>query len=281
MMIKIGLKQKKRLSKVIFYILGLLVAVIVCIPFYWMIITSLKGKGAIMSIPVQWIPKNPTLTAYKKLLAMPEFMSSIMNSFYISVACTALRLLCAAMAAFALTKIPFRGRNTVFGIYVTALMIPAQITFIPLFIIMTKLNLTNSLNSFLFLQLFNAFAIFMLRQRMMTINDAYIEAAVIDGASMWKIFFKIVLPMSGSTLATLAILSFMDMWNDYLLPLVLLSDRSKFTLPLLLSTLSGQYKNQYNLTMAGALISIIPILVVYILAQKYFKEGLNLSGVKG
>ena len=101
------------------------------------------------------------------------------------------------------------------------------------------------------------------------------SAAVIDGASMWRIFFKIILPMSGSAMATLAILAFMDMWNDYLLPLVLLSERSKFTLPLLLSTLSGQYKNQYNLTMAGALISIIPILIVYIFAQKYFKEGLK------
>ena len=131
------------------------------------------------------------------------------------------------------------------------------------------------------LQLFNAFAIFMMRQKMMTINDAYIEAAVIDGASMWRIFFKIILPMSGSAIATLAILAFMDMWNDYLLPLVLLSERSKFTLPLLLSTLSGQYKNQYNLTMAGALISIIPILIVYIFAQKYFKEGLTDGGVKG
>ena len=107
---------------------------------------------------------------------------------------------------------------------------------------MTNMHLTNSLNAFMLLQLFNAFAIFMMRQKMMTINDAYIEAAVIDGASMWRIFFKIILPMSGSAMATLAILAFMDMWNDYLLPLVLLSERSKFTLPLLLSTLSGQYK---------------------------------------
>lgn len=260
---------------------GLLIAVIVCIPFYWMIITSLKGRGAIMSIPVEWIPKRPTLDAYRKLFAMPEFIGSLANSFYVSLLCTIARLLCAAMAAFALTKIPFKGRNVIFAVYVTALMIPAQITFIPLFIIMTNLHLTNSLNAFVLLQLFNAFAIFMLRQKMLTINDAYIEAAVIDGANMWCIFYKIILPMSSSTIATLAILAFMDMWNDYLLPLVLLSERSKFTLPLLLSTLSGQYKNQYNLTMAGALISIVPILIVYILSQKFFKEGLTIGGVKG
>lgn len=111
-----GLKQRRIIGKVAFYVLGLLVAIIVCIPFYWMIITSLKGRGAIMSIPVEWIPKEPTLDAYKKLFAMPEFVGSIFNSFYVSVLCTAVRLLCAAMAAFALTKIPFKGRNAVFGI---------------------------------------------------------------------------------------------------------------------------------------------------------------------
>lgn len=160
-------------------------------------------------------------------------------------------------------------------------MIPVQITFIPLFIVMTKLGLTNSLNAFLLLQLFNAFAIFMLRQKMMTIHNAYIEAAVIDGAGPWRIFFKIIVSLCSGTLATLAILAFMDQWNDYLLPLVLLTERGKYTLPLLLSTLSGQYKNQYNLMMAGSLVSIVPILLVYLCAQKYFKDGLSVGGVKG
>jgi multiple sugar transport system permease protein len=116
---------------------------------------------------------------------------------------------------------------------------------------------------------------------MMAIHDSFIEAAVIDGAGPWRIFRRIILPLCGGTLATLAILSFMDLWNDYLLPLVLLSDRTKATLTILLSTLSGQYKNQYNLMMAGALVSIVPILIVYICAQKHFKEGLTVGGVKG
>ena len=116
---------------------------------------------------------------------------------------------------------------------------------------------------------------------MMTINDAYIEAAVIDGASMWRSFFQNHTAHERKRYCNAGYPCIMDMWNDYLLPLVLLSERSKFTLPLLLSTLSGQYKNQYNLTMAGALISIIPILIVYIFAQKYFKEGLTVGGVKG
>ncbi|MEG0305295.1 MAG: carbohydrate ABC transporter permease [Oscillospiraceae bacterium] len=280
MMIK-NLETKRFLGNFFFYLFASLIAVIVCIPFFWMISTSLKARGAIMSIPVEWIPKEPSIEAYQKLFTIPDFTTSIFNSFYLAVTCTAVRLVCAAMAAFALTKIQFKGRETLFKFYLLALMIPVQITFIPLFIVMTKLGLTNSLNAFLMLQLFNAFAIFMLRQKMLTINNAYVEAAVIDGASNFKIFYKIIIPLCQGTLATLTVLCFMDMWNDYLLPLVLLTTRSKYTLPLLLSTLSGQYKNQYNLMMAGALVSIIPILIVYICSQKYFKDGLTVGGVKG
>lgn len=280
-MIDTSLKRKRAGGRLLFYLVAVLIALVVCIPFFWMLITSLKSRGAVMSIPVEWIPKEPTLEAYKKLFSIPNFASSVFNSFYISIVCTAMRLVCAAMAAYALTKIRFPGQGGLFKLYLTALMIPAQITFIPLFIVMTKLHLTNSLNAFILLQFFNAFAIFMLRQNMMTINDAYMEAARIDGASHWRIFWNIMLPMCSGTLATLAILCFMDLWNDYLLPLVLLTDQGKYTLPILLSTLSGQYKNQYNLTMAGSLVSIVPILLVYICAQRYFKEGLNVGGVKG
>ena len=268
-------------GKLFFYFLAIAMAIVVCIPFYWMIVTSLKNRGAIMSIPVEWIPAEPTLESYQKLFTMPNFANSMLNSFYIAITGTFVRVFSSAMTAYALTKIKFKGRDGLFRVYLVALMIPAQITFIPLFIIMTKLNLTNSINSFLFLQMFNAFAIFMLRQKMMTINNAYIEAALIDGASQWRIFIKIVLPFCSGTLATLAVISFMDLWNEYLLPLVLLTDQSKYTFPVLLSSMSGQYKNQYNLTMAGSLVSIIPILVVYICAQKYFKDGMTVGGVKG
>lgn len=276
-----AISRKRRITGVICYIGALLLALIVCVPFFWMIITSIKGNGAMLALPVEWIPKDPTLDQYKRLFQIPNFWSSIGNSFYVSILCTVFRLFCASMAAFALTKIKFRGRNLLFAIFLIALMIPSQTTFIPLFIVLSKLNLINNLNAFLLLQLFNAFAIFLLRQKMETINDAFIEAATIDGASMWRVYFKIVLPLCSGTLATLAILSFMDLWNDYLLPLVLLTDRVNYTLPLILNSMQGQYSSQYNLMMAGSLVSIIPILLVYIFAQKYFKEGLMIGGVKG
>lgn len=274
-------KVRKAARGVAFYAFATLLAVIVCVPFFWMVITSLKSKGALMSIPVEWIPKEPSLDSYKRLLSIPNFSSSIVNSFYLSIASTVARLISASLAAFALTKISFKGREFTFKLYITAMMIPMQITFIPLFIVMTRLNLTNSLNAFMLLQLFNAFSLFMLRQKMRTINNAYIEAAVIDGASMFQIYRKIVMPLCSGTLGMLGVLAFMDLWNDYLMPMVMLTDRTKYTLPLVLSTLQGQYKNQYNLIMAGSLVSIIPILIVYISAQKFFKEGLQVGGVKG
>jgi multiple sugar transport system permease protein len=275
------IKIKKAASFSVYYAIALLLALVAGIPFFWMLITSLKSRGAIMNIPVEWIPKEPNLESYTRLFAIPSFGRSIINSFYLATICTVTQILCAAMAAFALTKIPFKGQRAVFSLYLTSMMIPGQVTFIPIFIIMSRLGLTNNLNAFIFLQMFNAFDIFMLRQRMMTIDNAYIEAAVIDGAGYWFIFGKIILPLSSATLATLAILAFMGSWNDYLLPLVLLSDRSKATMPIILSTMSSQYGNQYNLMMAGALLSIIPILIVYICMQKYFRGGLTVGGIKG
>jgi multiple sugar transport system permease protein len=279
------MKHKAKLKKIVslaqYYIIALILALIVGGPFFWMIITSLKSRGAIMSIPVEWIPKEPSFDSYIKLFSIPNFALSILNSFYLALICTAANLLCAAMAAFALTKIPFKGQKLVFSLYLTAMMLPGQVTFIPIFIIMVKLGLTNSLNAFVLLQFFNAFSIFMLRQHMKTIDKSYMEAAVIDGAGLWYIFWRILLPLCSPALATLGILSFMDSWNGYLLPLVLLSDRAKATLPVILSSMSGQYGTQYNIMMAGSLLSIIPILIVYICLQKYFKAGLTAGGIKG
>jgi len=277
----ISRRCRKFLGAVSFYIFGSLVALVILIPFFWMIITSLKSKGALLSIPVEWIPKEPSLNAYKKIFTLEGFSSSIFNSFYLAVTTSLVQILSAAMAAYAFSKIQFKGRESLFKIYLATMMIPFQVVFIPLFIVMTSLKLTNNLSAFMLLQLFNPFAIFMLRQKMMTISDSFIEAAIIDGANQFQIFWKVILPLSSGILATLGVMAFMGSWNDYLFPLVMLSDKKKFTLPLILSALQGQYTNDYNLLMAGSLISILPILIVYMFAQKYFRSGLQIGGVKG
>lgn len=275
-----NIKKQKIISLVTFYLMGTVVSIIIIIPFFWMISTSLKTKGALLSIPVEWIPKEPSLYAYKKLFGLQDFSRAVLNSFYLAASTSAVQVLSAAMAAFAFSKISFKGRETLFKAYLGTMMIPFQVLFIPLFIVMSGLKLANKLNAFMLLQLFNPFAIFMLRQKMMTISDSFVEAAIIDGAAQFQIFRKIILPLSSGTLAALGVMAFMGSWNDYLFPLVMISDRKKFTLPLILSSLQGQYSSEYNLLMAGSLISILPILIVFMFAQKYFQSGLQVGGIK-
>lgn len=274
-------KTKKILTNIIFYLGALLIAIIVTVPFYWMIITSLKSKGALMALPIQWIPKKPSLKAYEKVFSLFPFYKAIANSAFITFAYTAITLLSASMAAFAITKIKFKGANVILAVYLASMMIPTQITLIPLFIIMNKLNLVNTYTSVIGPSIFRAFGIFLMVQSMRSLPNDYIEAAKIDGAGLRTIYFKIIIPMVTPSLATLGISTFMEAWNDYLWPLVMLSDKNKMTLTLALNSLNGQYGTEYNVLMAGSLISVVPIIVVYIFAQTKMKQGITLGGVKG
>lgn len=254
---------------------------IVVIPFYWMIITSLKSKGALMALPIQWIPHHPTLQSYRKVFSLFPFGNAILNSLFVSITFTVITVLSSSMAAFAIAKIRFKGSGAVFRMYLMSMMIPTQITLIPLFIIMSRLNLTNTYTSVISPSIFSAFSIFLLVQNLRSLPDDFMEAAKIDGASLWTIFLRIIMPMEKPVLATLVITTFMGAWNDYLWPLVMLSDKNKMTLTLALNTLNGQYGTEYNVLMAGCLISMIPIIVVYIIAQTQMKQGITAGGVKG
>jgi multiple sugar transport system permease protein len=185
------------------------------------------------------------------------------------------------MAAYVFAKIEFKGREKIFVLYLATLMIPGQVTMIPNFIILKYMGLLNTFTGLMLPSLINAFATFILRQNMRIIPDAYIEAAVIDGASHFTIFYRVVLPLSKPIIAALGIITFMGTWNSYLWPLIILTSKNKMTLPVGLSLLSGQHGAEYNLLMAGSLISIIPILIVFLFTQKYFEKGLSLGGIKG
>ena len=274
-------KTQKLIYNVLFYIGSALLLVIVTIPLYWMISTSLKSKGALMALPIQWIPKKPTLNSYKKVFTLFPFARAIANSAFITIAYVVITVLSASMAAFAISKIRFKGANVVFAIYLTSMMIPVQITLIPMFIIMNKFSLINTYTSVISPAIFKAFAVFLLVQNMRALPDDYLEAARIDGAGMFKIYKDVIMPMMVPTIATLAITTFMEAWNDYLWPLVMLSDKNKMTLTLALNTLNGQYDTEYNVLMAGSLISMIPIIIIYIIAQTQMKQGITVGGVKG
>ncbi|TDO85912.1 carbohydrate ABC transporter membrane protein 2 (CUT1 family) [Halanaerobium saccharolyticum] len=266
---------------IIFYSLATLIAIFMLLPFFWMISTSLKNSGAVMTIPIKWIPENPSLDAYIRVFNIFPFARAIFNSVFVAVVTTLITVLSAAMAAYIFAKFEFKGREILFSLYLATLMIPKQVTMIPNFLIIREFGLLNTFTGLMLPSLFNAFATFMLRQNIKTVPNSYIEAAIMEGSSQFKIFKDIVLPLVKPTLATLTVITFMEAWNRYLWPLIVLTDRSKMTLPVGLSLLNGQYGEQYNLLMAGSLISIIPMLLVYIFAQKYFEKGLSVGGIKG
>ena len=273
--------HKHRLGTAGYYVVSIVLAVIALIPFLWMISTSLKSRGALMSIPIEWIPAEPTLDGYAKVFSRFPFLRTIGNSLLISVACTLITLISASMAAFAFAKLRFRGSGAILSVYIATMMIPTQVTMIPLFVVMNRLGLIDSYASVILPSMFKPFAVFLLVQQMKTIPTDYIDAARIDGAGLFQTYRKVALPLCIPTLATLAVTTFMESWNDYLWPLLMLTDRNKMTLPIALSTLNGQYSTEYNVLMAGSLISMIPIIIIYIAAQKQFKSGLMAGGIKG
>lgn len=273
--------HKRRLGTAGYYAVSIVLAVIALIPFMWMISTSLKSRGALMSIPIEWIPAEPTLDGYAKVFSRFPFLRTIGNSLLISVAYTLITLISASMAAFAFAKLRFRGSGAILSVYIATMMIPTQVTMIPLFVVMNRLGLIDSYASVILPSMFKPFAVFLLVQQMKTIPNDYIDAARIDGAGLFQTYRKVALPLCIPTLATLAVTTFMESWNDYLWPLLMLTDRNKMTLPIALSTLNGQYSTEYNVLMAGSLISMVPIIIIYIAAQKQFKSGLMAGGIKG
>ena len=273
--------HKKKIGTVAYYVVGILVAILAIIPFLWMVSTSLKARGALMSIPIEWIPKEPTIASYVKVFSKVPFFSTIGNSLFISVAYTIITLISASMAAFAFAKLKFSKADLLLKVFLATMMIPTQVTIIPLFVVMNKMSLINSYASVILPSIFRPFAVFLLVQQMRTIPNDYLDAASIDGASTFTVYFKVALPLCAPTLATLSITTFMESWNDYLWPLLMLTDKTKMTLPIALSTLNGQFATEYNVLMAGSLISMIPIILIYCFAQKYFQNGMMAGGIKG
>ena len=272
---------KKCLQSIAFHILAVMISVIALVPFLWMISTSLKSSGALLAVPIQWIPEEPTLQAYVRLFSLTGILRSIVNSFIVTAGAVVFTLASSSLAAFALSKIEFRGREGVFMLFIASMMLPSQVLFIPLYLIMNNLGLVNNLIAIILPYLFQAFAVFMLRQQMMSIPDTYLDAAAIDGAGLLRSFITVFLPMCRTALVTLAIIISMNAWNDYLMPLVILTSSENYTLPIILNSLSGQFKTGYDLLMAGSLVSIVPLLVVYIVFQRYFASGLQVGGIKG
>lgn len=196
------------------------------------------------------------------------------------MASTAVEVGSATMAAFVFAKLPFRGSGKLFGLYLATMMIPGTVTMVPNYIILRVLGLLDTYTGLVLPKLAYAFGVFLMRQSMLAVNDAYMESAFLDGATLARIFRSIMLPMVVPTLATMTLLSFMGSWNSYLWPLIVLTSTDKQTLQVVLGNMNGMYKNNEHVLMAGAVLTILPILVVYLISQKYVDQGISLGGLK-
>ncbi len=276
------LPWRAALNRLLFYLAITLLAAFVIMPFLWMISTSFKSQEGIKTVPIRWIPQHPTVEGYQRVFSMTNFSfpRAVFNSFFLSVMGTAVSVLSAAMAAFIFAKVPFRGRERVFGLFLATMMIPGTVTMVPNYIILKIFGLLDTFTGLILPSIFSAFGVFMLRQSMMGLNDAYLESAVIDGAPLYKIFYKIVLPMVKPTVATLILLNFMGQWNSYLWPLIVLQSPNKQTLQVVLGTMASMYGGNEHIQMAGAVLSVVPILIVYMFCQKYVDRGIAIGGLK-
>jgi len=259
----------------------LLIGVIFSIgPFYWMIVGASNPSGEVLSIPPNFIPGNFLNENLNSLMSEINIWRSLLNSIIITVPYTILALLICASAGYAFAKYNFKGRNLIFAIILVSMMIPYQALIIPQFELFANFGLLDSYISIILPQLAYPFAIFLIRQSMQSIPDSLIEAARIDGCSEIGIFFKIVLPTSLPSLAAVSIFLFTHQWNNFLWPLVALSSKEMFTLPVALATLAGLENIDYGLLMIGAAISVLPIFVAFLFLQKYFISGILGGSVK-
>jgi multiple sugar transport system permease protein len=260
----------------------ILFSVAMAAPMLWTLGTSLKQPGVIFTYPPQWIPNPVDWDNYRQLFLQLPMGIFLLNSFKIATIATIGQVISCAMAAFAFARLRFPARNLLFFILLATLMVPTHVTLIPTFFIMRGLGWIDTHWALTVpWWMGGAFGTFLLRQFFLTIPTEMMEAAKIDGAGYWRIFWRIYMPLSGPALATLAVFTFMGSWNNLLGPLIFLNSEEKMTVTLGLTLLQGQYYSQWTLLMAGAIVSVIPTLIVFFIAQKYFVEGIVRAGLKG
>lgn len=274
-------KQRERLWNIMSLFLVALFAFIFVFPMIWMISTSFKDQSAAISLPPEIFVKDPTLINYSYVLTKTKIMKWIGNSFFVSGTSTAIILIIAALAAYALTRIPFSGKKIWFTVIVVSMMIPSQLTLVPLFKMMRTLKLVNTPWSVILPALACMSAVFMLKQFSQTIPSELFQAARIDGCSEVGIFFRIYLPLIKPAIGSLTITTLTTVWNNYLWQLVMLTNSDSMTLPVGIKMLSEEYVAEYGHMMAAATLGMLPTLILFIVCQKYFVKGITLGGVKG
>lgn len=270
--------------RILLYLLMTLAAILFLMPVAWMLVMSILPEHEIFQPIPHWIPQEPTLQNFQELFKRAEeapVLRWFFNSVLVAGTGTVCYLLLTSMAAYAFSRLQFPGRNVLFFIVIATLIIPGQVTIIPVFLLLQKLHWFNTYYALVVPGLAGAFGVFLLRQFFLTIPKELEEAALIDGCGRAGIYWRVVLPLGKPALATLAIFSFLGGWNDFMLPLIATNEIEMRTLPVGLTIFLGRYSMQYSLVMATAVIATLPVLVMFLLFQRHIIRGVVLTGLKG
>ena len=257
-----------------------LLAALTLFPLAWMVSASLMAPGEASSFPPPLLPRQASLENYRELFATNGIGRQVLNSLLVSCGATLLSLTINLSAGYAFAKLRFAGRDRLFRWLLGALVVPAQVTMMPLFLMLKEMGLVNTMAGVLVPWLASVFGIFLVRQYTLSVPDELIEAARMDGADEGRIFVSIVLPLLKPVIVTLAVLSFLGAWNDFMWPLIVLTDREMQTLPVMLASLSREHVQDSELMMAGAVITVLPVLALFLVLQRYYLQGLTMGGVK-
>jgi multiple sugar transport system permease protein len=263
------------------YLLLVLVTVITLLPLIWMLSASLKNDTDVFSVPIRWIPRNPVWSNYIKIWERINFKQFTFNSFKLSVIIAFIQLFTSSFAAYGFSKCRFRGRDSLFFVYIATIAIPWQVYMLPQYIEIRILHLIDTHLGYILMQSFTAFGVFLMRQFYVSIPDELLDAARIDGLNEYGAYFHIVLPLSTPVIATLSIFSFVGIWNDFMGPMIYFDSMRNKTIPLGIRMFLGQYATEYGLIMAASVASLIPVFFVFLGFQRFFIEGIATTGMKG
>ena len=250
-------------------------------PFLWMLLGSFRTNRELQEVPPSWLPENPTLDNYRALFEVLDFPQFFFNSAVVAISITLGNLVFCSMLGYALAKLRFPGKRAIFALVLGTLMVPAVVTFVPLFVLVSNLGMANSYPGLIFPFLAGPFGVFLMRQFILGLPDELIQAARVDGASEFRIFFSVIMPLCKPVLATLGILTFLASWNQFLWPLVVAQSEDKYTLPVALAIYSiGERRADYGLLMAGSVVVVVPVLIVFLALQRHFVRGIAMTGIK-
>jgi len=277
----ISIKTKIRLTNYIMYAILILGALSMVIPYVWMIITSIKPINEIQSYPPSFYVRHPTITPYKELFSLLPMSRYLLNSLFVASFVTLCNVFFCSLAGYAFAKHRFYGRDKIFLLLLSAIMIPYQVNLIPGFIIVKNLGWLNSFYALIIPNMAMAFGVFLCRQYIMSIPNDLLDAAKIDGCTEFTIYRIIIFPLIKPALATLAIFTFLSQWNSFVWPLIVIHSSQMRTVPLALSVLNSQFGANFAMMMAGATVVTLPVLIVFLSLQKYIIEGITMTGLKG